>query len=289
MINSPFLGHNEQQLSPDLDKDHKGHEPHHHSAHTAGSHPARATFEIRQSCFRRRPPTRGEHAGRQGCSARRALRHRSLGGGGGGRGGGDGRDRSGAAGRKDNVGGSGGALGGCLRGELNLRHGDLGGEERDRGRRGDRLARRDPGGEGAGHGHRLNDGDGRDWWRCRQRRIAWVAHQGPGRARYRSQGDGFRNAGDDPRVFKGMGGANAGQVGEGGLNIIRIIRPAGDAVLDVLGETGILAIAIAVCIVGALGQGEPGIQAFRQNGWRWDWHDGHGGSRGRWLPNNTRR
>lgn len=83
-------------LSSDLDKnDQEGHKPHHHSAHTAGSHSAYATLEGGGECARRRPLARGEHTGRESCSTRRAVRNRRRGDGG------DGRCRSRAAGRKN--------------------------------------------------------------------------------------------------------------------------------------------------------------------------------------------
>lgn len=170
-------------------------------------------------------------------------------------------------------------------GELDFRDRDYCGEDRVRERQRDRLTRGDSGGKGAGRRHGLNDRDHRDRCRCWRRRIERRSHHVPAgrgagrggeRDRDRDQGDVFRDMGDDPRVFGNVRGTNAGQVGEGGLNHTRILGPARDAVLDVLGKSGVLAVAIALCIIGARGQGDPGIQALGQNRWCWYfWESGY--------------
>lgn len=144
------------------------------------------------------------------------------------------------------------------RGKLHLRHGD--GERGVSDDRGGRLGNRARGGRRGDAGWRRGRGDGR------------------------YQGDGGRDVCDDARVLGHEGAADAGEVGERGLDVLVGGAPGADAGDDFGGEGLVGAEAADVAVGGAFGhQGEPGVDAFGDGvgawgGWRWG-----GGWRGFWV------
>lgn len=56
--------------------------------------------------------------------------------------------------------------------------------------------------------------------------------------------------------------ADTGKVRQGGLNYIGIGGPRRHAILDILSEIGVLAVAIGVSVIFASSQGNPGVHAF---------------------------
>ena len=80
---------------------------------------------------------------------------------------------------------------------------------------------------------------------------------------------------------------DTGIVGHGGLLLGLLTFPGADTFVDVLGEGIILAEAVVVRVVLAFGDGDPGLETLRKDGWcSWgcdwgcDW--GCGSNLGHW-------
>ena len=139
---------------------------------------------------------------------------------------------------------------------MNLGDGDLGGVDGDGGGSGDGLTDGGTNGVGARHGESLDDGDGGGG----NRSGRGGGQRGHGRKW--DQCDGLGDVGDDSGILRHMGSADSSQVGQRRLHDARIFGPATHAVLNVLGELGVLAVTIRVGIVLAFGQGNPCVEAL---------------------------
>lgn len=70
---------------------------------------------------------------------------------------------------------------------------------------------------------------------------------------------------NDDRMRRDLLRADTGIEREGGLLLSDLVFPSTDATIDILGEGIVLAEAIIVCIVLALGEGDPCLKTFRKD------------------------
>ena len=149
------------------------------------------------------------------------------------------------------AGGTTGTDGGVAGGDIDLRDGDGGVDHCGGGGGGDGLAGGGAGGVCYRDGERCGEGDcGCGLGRCDGSRgdgageVARGGGHGWGGRGGRDQSYCFRDVGDDTWVGADVRGADAREVGQRGLDLAVVVGPRCDAVLDVLGEFGVLAEAV---------------------------------------------